>query len=75
MWPSRSDVAYLREKAVQYRRYAPLCETTVAAKLHETALVLEALSTISTPLPSTRNAARSPKAKAHAGGPRKRLGR
>jgi hypothetical protein len=41
--PSRSDDAeYLREKAAQYRKLALQCETTVAAKMVELAIELEA---------------------------------
>ncbi len=39
-----SDPADLREKAAQYRRYAPLCETITAAKLHEIAVKLETIA-------------------------------
>jgi hypothetical protein len=40
--PWHADVAYLREKAADLRRIAGQYETTVAAKLHEMAIELEA---------------------------------
>jgi hypothetical protein len=39
--PSRSDAAFLREKAAKYRKLAARCETTVAAKMLEVAIELE----------------------------------
>src|ERR1700688_2532370 len=39
--PPHDDPAYLRERAVQFRRIAARSDTTVAAKLHAVAIELE----------------------------------
>ena len=41
LWRS-SDVVYLRKEAAQFRQLASLCEITVAARLLEVAIELEA---------------------------------